>query len=62
MEYGREKLRLGAFLTLKIDRSEYLLALAAVTPLNTTQYSSYWRLGGPKAGLDAIEKSKTLGP
>ena len=40
----------------------YRLALTALTPQNTTQYSSYWRLAGPRAGLDAIEKSKTLGP
>lgn len=45
-----------------MDVSGYLLALAAISPQNTTQYSSYWRLGGPRAGLDAVEKSKTLGP
>lgn len=45
-----------------MEMSGYLLTLAAVTPKNATQYSSYWRLGGPRAGLDAIKKSKTLNP
>ena len=45
-----------------MEVSGYLLALAAVTPQNTTQYSSYWKLGETRDGLDPLEKSKTLGP
>jgi len=45
-----------------MEVSGYLLALAAVTPQNTTQYSSYCRLSEPRDGLVPIEKSKTLGP